>query len=246
MTERDDERTGWDKLETGHYEEAETAFRSVLEINPLHSSALTGLGVIYLAAGEVDQARDLLEMALSQAERELPRKKRHARADDPLVRPYVRALFYLAVASAEEGEWEQVVDPLEDLMAWDASGFNGDAILLLAQGYHRTGRLEEAARTYLESGDKHPEALYSLGLVYFQQGRVKDAERFWLRALRRHPELAFLIARYPRVRALPLSPIRHREFSANAEYIEATVDLWPMEARAALDKMCQQAALGSG
>lgn len=167
--------------------------------------------------------------------------------DIPDVRVYVRALFYLSVLYAEEGQWERVIDALEDVKAWDSSGLGGDVSLLLAQAYHRSGRMDEAVDAYSEASEVHSESLYSLGLVCYQIGKVREAERYWLRAVRHHPELAFLIARYPRLRALPVASSEDRQFSTNAEYVEATADLWSAQAREALDHLClQEAASGNG
>lgn len=247
MAAQDEEQLGWNCLNVEDYDGAERHFRRALELEPFRAESLNGLGMIYLVDGELDQARELFEMALTQAERHLPRKKRTTGWEDPEVRPYLRGLFYLALTNAEDGEWDHVGAPLEELIAWDIQGMDGDAYFLLAQAYHRTGQWEQAVHAYLEAGERRPEAFYSIGLIYFQWNRLRDAERFWLRALRRQPHTSFLITRYPRVRPIRVGRDSDQEFYTAAQYIDANADLWTEEARRALERVCQQqVAMGQG
>jgi Tfp pilus assembly protein PilF len=67
MTKEDDAQQGWDLMANREWEQAEACFRQVLAVDPFYPDALTGMAALYLRLDEIEQARELCEMATSQA-----------------------------------------------------------------------------------------------------------------------------------------------------------------------------------
>lgn len=243
----DEERLGWLSIQSGEYQIAERHFRQALAVDPFRADALNGLGVILLKEGDLEQARELFEMALSHAEQELPRRKRHTGWNDDSVRPYLRGLYYMALLFIQDDHWDQVRQPLEELVAWDSSGIDGEAYYLLGQAYHRLGRLEEAIDAYRNAQDHYAEVTYSIGLAYFDLKKMQEARRIWQEAIRQFPEIALFVSYYPRVRPIPLKRSDSTHFLQASRYIEQNGDLWTEESRRTLNELTRgEVASGNG
>ncbi|MCY0897929.1 MAG: tetratricopeptide repeat protein [Firmicutes bacterium] len=235
MSEIDETQRGWASVSSRDWRAAEEHFRRVLEANPFDADALTGMAALYLHVGDADQARELCEMAVAQAERDLPRARRHTTGwDDAKVRPYLRALFYLSLAYVHEEAWALAQPALEEIVAWDVTGMGGEALNLLAQVLHRIDRLDDAAHAYVEAAEYIPEAYYSAGLAYWRLGKRREAERMWRRGLERRPQLAALIVHYPRVLPNPRGGLQDPEFNRAVEYLEYLGELWDEESKSEL------------
>ena len=240
MSNEDDIAQGWDNLAEWKWLEAEGHFKRVLEADPFCPDALTGMAALYLRIGDADQARELCEMATAQAERELPRAKRHTGWNDEKVRPYLKALYYLALSYIRQEAWALAQPALEEILAWDSTGLEGDALDLLAQVLHRIERWEEAVQTYLLAAEYFPEDYYTVGLILLSLGKRRDAERFWRRALELCPGLAFLIIHYPKITLNPRGAFWDEDFGRMVEYLEYQGELWDMASRSELAGLCER------
>jgi tetratricopeptide (TPR) repeat protein len=229
LAARDEETLGWKQLEQGHLEAAEGHFRRCLELDPDRVEALNGLGQVYLAWGELDEAAELFQMALALAEPALPRGKRRTGWSDPQVRPYLRALHLLAMTRIRRGAYADAVEPLEQMFAWDATGVDGEAHLLLGQCRQRLGDLEGADECYEKARLKHPHAWYLYALTRLLLGHVSEATHCFKSAIDVVPEVAPLLAYYPRVRGIGGDGApRHRQA---IQFVNATVDLFTRDSR---------------
>ncbi|MCY0882142.1 MAG: tetratricopeptide repeat protein [Firmicutes bacterium] len=231
MVAQDEERLGWKEMEQGQLEQAETHFRRALEMDPFRADSLTGLGVVYFSWGELDEAQELFQMAVLQAQQDLPRKKRHTGWEDQNVRPYLRSLYHLALVFMREGRWKEAQEPLEEMLAWDDSAMDGEAYYLLALMYHRLGRLTDAFPLYEKALGRHPEALYSLGLLAYLQGEAEPAARYWRQGVKAIDEIFPLLAYYPVVQPLPVVPVQQMPYLLAIQYYDDCFDLWPDSAR---------------
>lgn len=246
MPERDDDgQKGWASLEAEAWTDAEKYFRRALEVDPFHADALTGMAALYLRAGDPDQARELCEMATAQAERDLPRTKRHTGWDDEKIRPYIRSLYYLSLSYIDQHAWALAQPALEEIVAWDVTGMEGCALDLLAQVLYRIGRVEEAVHAFLEAAEYWPADYYSAGLALFKLGRAREAERFWRRGLERRPRLASLIAHYPRVMPNPRGSFWDKEFAESVKYLQYQGELWDDESQAQLAGFYESRAISN-
>lgn len=233
MLAPEEEQLGWKHIANGQLENAESHFRRALELDPLRADALNGLGTVYLEWGELEQAQELFQMAIAQAEVQLPRMKRHTGWDDELVRPYLRGLNQLSLTFSKMGYWAGVQQALEELLAWDQEGLQGRAFALLGEAHLRSGHLTEALSAY-QKAPHTPEIAYTLGLVFFANGRRKEARQAWLEAYRRLPEALPLLCHYPIVRAI--GGASDTNFGRAARYAFAIQDLWTTESRAELEQ----------
>ncbi len=231
MLAPEEEQLGWKHIANGQLENAESHFRRALELDPLRADALNGLGTVYLEWGELEQAQELFQMAIAQAEIQLPRKKRHTGWDDEVVRPYLRGLNQLALTFSKMDYWPGVQHALEELLAWDAEGMQGRAFSLLGEAYLRTGHLAESLHAYQEAPHT-PETDYTLGLIFFISGQVREASQAWERAYQKLPEALPLLCHYPVVRAI--GGASDTNFGRAARYAFTFTDLWTVESRVAL------------
>ncbi len=231
MAAREEERLGWKDMEHGELENAEIHFRRALELDPYRADSLNGLGQVYLSWGELEQAQELFQMALAQAEQDLPRNKRHTSWDDASIRPYLRALYHLGVTLFRQERWDEAQEPLEELVAWDAKALGGDGYYLLGLLGLRTGRPKDAAEFFQESLARYPEAFYSLGLSYFLQGRLTEARQAWSDGLDVVPGLSAFIVGFPALLPLPVWKSSDETFVRTSRYIENTIDLWTAPAK---------------
>ncbi|MDA8200776.1 MAG: tetratricopeptide repeat protein [Thermaerobacter sp.] len=229
MAAREEEMLGWKRLEQGQLDRAEGHFRRSLEMDPDRVEALNGLGQVYMAWDELDEAAELFQMALAIAEPNLPRGKRRTGWHDPHVRPYLRSLHLLAMTRIRRGAYQSAAEPLETMLAWDATGVDGEAYLLLGQCRQRLGEVEVADACYEKARLKHPHAWYLYGLTRLLLGHGPDAVHCFKAAVDVVPEVAPLLAFYPRVRGIGGEGApRHRQA---VQFVNATVDLFTRESR---------------
>lgn len=246
MSAWDEGQQGWASVEGQVWSDAEKHFRKALEMDPFHADALTGMAALYLRAGDPEQARELCEMATAQAERDLPRTKRHTGWDDAQIRPYIRALYYLAMTYIDQHAWALAQPALEELVAWDVTGMQGRALDLLGQVLYRIDRLDEAVHAFLEAAEYQPEDYYSAGLALHKLGKVREAERFWRRGLERRPRMAQLIAYYPRVMVNPRGSFWDKEFADCVNYLQYQGELWDAVSQGALAGFTERRAISNG
>ncbi|MDA8207322.1 MAG: tetratricopeptide repeat protein [Thermaerobacter sp.] len=240
MSKENETQRGWECLAKQQWTAAETNFRGVLEVDPFFPDALTGMAALYLRAGEAEQARELCEMATAQAERDLPRTKRHTGWDDEKVRPYLRALYYLALSYIRQEAWALAQPALEEIVAWDVTGMEGVALELLAQVLHRIERRDDAIHAYLQAAEYFPEDYYTAGLLLFQAGKAREAERLWRRAWERRPALARLIVHYPSVVPIPRGGFNDEAFGRMVEYLKYQGELWDAASKAELASLYER------
>lgn len=237
MVAIEEERMGWQEMRRGQLELAEDHFRRALELEPMRPDSLNGLGVVYLAWGELDEAEELFRMALIYAEKDLPRRRPQAAKLDPLVEPYLRALYHLAVTYIRQGLWDEAEIPLQQILAWDEDGMDGEAFALLGEACHRDGRLDEAVY-YYERGLGHDVwCWYSLGSVYLSSGRSAEAERVLRHALHQEPEVGHWIMYFPKVVPLPNGTATDESFRQAVSYLVDHIDLWPEPSRRQLTQI---------
>jgi tetratricopeptide (TPR) repeat protein len=247
MASKDQEQEGWRLLSEGRLEEAESHFRHALELDPDRVDALNGLGQVYLAWDELDEAAELFQMALVMAEPDLPRNRRRVNIHDPAVQPYLRALHMLAVTRIRRMAWEDAIPPLEELLAWDPAGHEGEAHLWLGFCRHRLGDVEAARAYYEVARTRHAAAWYLHGLASVQCGRVDEAVKSFRTGAELWPEAAPLLAYYPRVRGLdrraPSQPADR--YTDAVRFVENTIDLWRAADLSVLRDALYQDAVGS-
>jgi tetratricopeptide (TPR) repeat protein len=232
LAARDEERLGWKLLEEGRLEEAEGHFRRSLELDPGRIDALNGLGSVYLRWNELDEAAELFQMAIALAEPMLPRRRRRAGWQDPALRPYLRALYSLAMTRIRRGAFAEALYPLEELIDWDPNGLDGEAFLLLGQCRQRLGFIEAAHDCYEKARGRHAHAWYLHGLTAFLLGRPEEAAHSFKMGATLLPEVGPLLAYYPRVVGFPgRGGESHRRA---VKFVETTVSLWSPESRAYL------------
>ncbi len=231
MVAFEEEELGWQDMHAGQLEAAEDHFRRALDLDPMRSGSLVGLGVVYLTWGDLEDAEELFHLALLQAEEDLPDGLRPGSTHEPLLKPYLRALYYLAVTSVRQGRWQEAEVFLQQMLTWDAEGMEGEAFPLLAEAYHRSGHLEEAAYYYERSLDRDPWSWYSLGAVYLSLGDVSSAETLLRQALNQIPEVGQWIMHFPKVVPLPNGTLVDEAFRQAVSYLVDHIDLWPESSR---------------
>jgi tetratricopeptide (TPR) repeat protein len=246
VVSRDQEQAGWQCLQEGRLEEAEGHFRRALELDPARVEALLGLGQVYLAWDELDEAAELFQMALSIAEPGLPRGRRRPNPNDPNVRPYLEGLGLLALTRVQRESYEDAVEALEEVLAWDPGGQDGQVYLWLGLCRQRLGLMDGARRCYEAARARHPEAWYLHGLVCLDLDRSDEARESFRTAARLWPEPLPLLAYYPRVRGLGRPGVDDRGAHAEAvRFVEHTIDLWNAAAQAVLRETTYPDAVGS-
>lgn len=246
MSKEDESSQGWGCLADRDWDGAEQHFKRALEGDPFFPDALTGMAALYLRGGDMEQARELCEMATAQSEHLLPRTKRHTGWTDGSVRPYLRALYYLALTYIRQQAWALAQPALEEIVAWDVTGMQGEALNLLAQVLHRIDRREEAVHAYLQAAEYLPEDYYTAGLVLWQLGKRREAERMWRRGLERRPALAALIVHFPQVVPHPRGGDRDEDFGRIVDYLEYQGELWDEASRAELMMLYERRAASHG
>lgn len=160
----------------GNLEQALSAFRRAVILDPVSASAHNNLGNIHYRLGSCDNA----EYELSQAA-----------ALDP---QSLSAVSQLAIALFECGKVEQSIPYFEQSMEINGAIFNPPLYTYLARGYLQQGRYDEAVRRAQQGALLEPltaDAFYYLGEVYEARGEAGDAQaaqEAYQRALELDPE----------------------------------------------------------
>jgi tetratricopeptide (TPR) repeat protein len=225
VASREQEQEGWRCLEEGRLEEAEGFFRRALELDPDRAEALLGLGQVYLHWDELHEAAELFQMAMALAEPRLPRGRR-VNPRDAAVRAYVDGLGFLALTRIRRLAWEEAVGPLQEILAWDEDGRDGEAYLHLGYCQHRLGEMAEALAAYGAARPRHPAAWYLYGLAALKLGRLEEAVQSFQEGWTVWPEAATLLAYWPRVIGLPRRGAYAMTVLDPARFTQATIDLW--------------------
>ena len=173
----------------GRYEEGAAALRKALELTPQQPGVEAALGTILVQRGqqmakngELEQAKPLLDEAVTLLEKELAR--------EPNSLP---VLTNRAAALETAGRHDELVKALEDLIA--AKPDDVVAHLRLAQLHMQAGRKDEAlaAMQRLPATDKTAARdLYNMAARLFNDGSVSEAILVAKRALEIDPDLALL------------------------------------------------------
>jgi tetratricopeptide (TPR) repeat protein len=234
MVAFEEEELGWMEMDAGQLEAAEEHFRRALALDPLRADSLIGLGVVYLAWGEFDEAEEVFQSALLRAETMLPRRRSRELGQDPRVRPYLRALYHLAVTAIRQDIWDEAETFLRQMLEWDDGGLDGQAFPLLAEAYHRRGALKEAARYYEQALAQDVWSWYSLGSVYLALGAMASAERVLRHALTVVPDVGRWIMYFPKVVPLPTATVLNEDFREAVSYVVDHMEFWPEASREAL------------
>ncbi|HUB11082.1 MAG TPA: tetratricopeptide repeat protein [Acetobacteraceae bacterium] len=155
------------------FAEAETAYRRLLALDPLHPDGLLLLGTLAWQTGRRDLALDLIGQAVPVA------------LDTA---PYQANLGKMLLLL---GQAEAALPCLHCSVTLDATV--AEAQKNLGSALQRLGQIEEAARCYrtaLELEPNFAEAHNSLGNVFHEQGRWDQAEACYRHALSLRPDYA--------------------------------------------------------
>lgn len=203
--------------------EAERAYRSLLEDDPLNADALYLLSIIALANDRSLEAGDLSEKAIE------------IRPNDPAF------WFVFAVACHNQRRLHEAVEAWRTMVRLDpghALARNNLGAALVENGEYEAGRLE--LERLLHSGYETGQVQYNLGCIYRAQRRIDEA----IRACRRATELApddkmaytnlLLTLQYSEKYDAAALFEEHRRFGARfaKPYSEPTLDrTWPRRLR---------------
>ncbi len=190
--------------QSGRLDDAERAYRLMLDRAPTHPDALHGLGLLTYRRGDAKEAIGWLAQACAADPRNAVYHFNHGvvlqRAGLPAeaVLAYSEAIRlnprYLEPRTNLGNAYQEMGRPAEAQAAYEqalainpnhAEAHNNLGVVLKAQG-----RLEAAAEAYrraIELKPTHAEAQNNLGLVLMDQGHVDDAIRCFERALQLLP-----------------------------------------------------------
>ncbi len=140
---------------------AAQAYAQALQLAPTNARALAGMARVYLAAGEVDQARQFLDMApadAKDAELDGVRAALQLAADAPADPRGAQtrldadpndhaARFDVAKAAASQGRLPEAVDQLLALLERDRDWNGGEARAYLLKIFEAAGPASDVART---------------------------------------------------------------------------------------------------
>jgi Flp pilus assembly protein TadD len=197
-------RRGFAAHQAGRLQEAEQAYREVLEGEPGHPDSLHLLGVLAHQVGRNDVAEDYIGQAIARMPRRpdfhnnlglvLNHLGRAAEAEAALMTAlrlnpkYPDALNNLGIALAARGRHVEAVACYRKALKLQAN--YPDACNNLGLAYKALGRFTEAEarfRAALAFKPDFAEAHGNLGIVLAAQGRTTDAEASYRAALRLRP-----------------------------------------------------------
>lgn len=148
-------------------------YENIIKRYPLHTGALNNMGVIYLARGENDRAKQVLDKALS-------------------INPsYPDALNNLATALKNLGDYQAAVAVL--IKALSLKPDFKSAYFNLGNTYREMDDYEAARDAFRQAITLDPtdqEALSNLGSVLFTLGRNQDAKQILQQSIQINPEHA--------------------------------------------------------
>jgi len=191
----------------GNIQQAETIYRQILQVDPVHAEALHYLGLIAHQVGKHDIAVDYLERSLAlvpespvfhsnlglayQALGKLDQATASYREALRLQPDYADAHNNLANALAEQGKLDEAVGSYQRALALNpniaAPHYNLGAALA------KLGKLDEAAASYRQAlllKPDHFKAHLNLGIVLREQNKLEEAVEQFQQALRLDPRHA--------------------------------------------------------
>lgn len=185
----------------GHLDEAEAAFRHILELQPDSAAARCNLGTVLLDLGRFDEA-------FASFQRALDANPNLAEAHYAMGNVFIALGRFEAAAES----FRRALDLNPDLA--EAHFNRGEALA-------RLDRMEDAAASYRRALDLKPDfarALDKLGRTHLDSGRMDEAAEHFRRALEITPDLAEASARLGEIWRLRGHPDRE------SSLCRATVD----------------------
>jgi Flp pilus assembly protein TadD len=201
LTERDQEkvnqhfRAGMEALGTEKWDRAETEFKAAAKIDPLFDAAFYGLGQVYMARREYDDAirayvdsrHAFLEGARLRATNKTAMDRR-IRDQIQTLQDYIRDLERAGTRRnpnlvADIQRHRTRIRQLQAQLTLSAASMPevpAGLSMALGSAFFRTGNLVEAEREYLEAvrvDADFGEAHNNLAVVYLVTGRLDKAER---------------------------------------------------------------------
>jgi tetratricopeptide (TPR) repeat protein len=197
----------------GRIEDAISAYRLALQIDPEWLPARQGLALVfrvqlenYWSAGQFDQAIPLLQeiAALSPRPWDFVRLGDFARDQGDLAgaiewyekgisqfHDFAQYPLRLAQLARDAGDWEATAAYSLRLIQLEPE--NAQAHFLLGVAYLRQGKLDQAEEALLAKNHLAPDewGYARLGDVYLAQGRLVEAEAAYQQALRIAPDMAY-------------------------------------------------------
>jgi protein O-GlcNAc transferase len=189
-------KTGMKALATEHYDEAETAFKEAVRLDPLFDGAFYGLGQVYMATKRFEPAirayldsRDAFVKATTTDALNDAASQRRLRDEIDARKDYVRTLQRQVstsrsptVGAAIDRNQDQIRQ-LEGRLSRNRSGplpIPAGLSMALGSAYFRNNQLADAEREYKAAIAVNPdfgEAHNNLAVVYLMTGRFDDADK---------------------------------------------------------------------
>lgn len=189
------------------FDDAKTAYESVLDRWPTHILALSNLGVLHAGQGRNDEAIRCYTLALaadpSHADTHFNFGNFHRRAQDLIeaLKSYEECLlaapqhasahYNLALVASQLGMTDRAVRALQAVVQLEPT--NGDAQLRLADLYVRTGQAETGVamfREYVQQFPQDPRGFFNLGLALANHQKAGEAVEHFHKALKMKPNYA--------------------------------------------------------
>lgn|GEM_PF-1636368 len=159
------------ELAAGNIDEAERAFRKVLDIDRTHFNGYTGLALVAFARGEDHRGIEYLERVVRISPK------------------HSEAFLILGTAYSRAGKNTKALEATKRAKKIDP--YDYDSLVNLGTAYTRSGGLREGAVYYLEATRLYPEkplAFYNLGYVFLIDGQKQEAEKWLRKAVMVDPE----------------------------------------------------------
>ena len=195
---------GTDLLSKENYKIAKLLFEEALQNNPKNAGALAGLGEIYSAQEDTENARTYYEKALSidadLTELNAPlgvlyyQKGEVAKAETYLQKAVsadpnnAETQFFLGLLRYKQDRNEEAATAFKRSIELDPN--NADAHYYLGEVNDRLDRDKEAIASYqkaVELNPKYTEAWYDLGVAYFNRDRLPEAIDAYKQAIKLKP-----------------------------------------------------------
>ena len=195
---------GYVLLNEKRYQEATEKFRYAIKLNPVDSSAYTGLSYLYKDMGDISQALAMAKKACELNENdeyafaklgELYTENR--RYYDAIVaykravtirNNYPEVLYNLGYLYHITLQYDEAIQSLEQAVS--ALPSYTEAYNNLGVAYWQKGKINDAIKTLkiaIKLKPNYLDALHNLGLVYKSQGQYKEARETFLEVLKFDP-----------------------------------------------------------
>lgn len=147
-------------------------FKRALTHAPDHADAHVHLGICAFDKGKLAEAERHYRCAVASAERDLVREDDEVPWGHVDNRPYLRALYNLALVHRRRCDFEAARLVHEDLLRMNPNDNQG-VRYLLSEEHHRGGDLTRAIRMYEDSLEE-PGSCFGLALALHQGGRPQS------------------------------------------------------------------------